>query len=102
MSDSLERVQKNFCKLLFPNEGYLDALRILDVQKLSDRRLRLTKKFGLKMSKNPKFEYLFPKATQMNTRSKRIFLEPKWRSNRLGFSFIPFAIRLINEEIKVP
>ena len=102
LSDSLERVQKNFCKLLYPNLDYITALQKVQIQRVSDRRLKLTKNFGIKMAKNPKFEHLFPKIAETNTRSKRVFLEPKWQSNRMGYSFFPFAIRLMNEEIKLP
>ena len=100
LSDSLERVQRNFCKILFPNKDYLSSLEELEIQRISERRLKLTRKFGSKMAENPKFAYIFPKISNNNTRSRRKFVEPKWKSNRYGFSTIPFCIRLLNGEIK--
>ena len=67
LSESLERVQRNFCKILFPNKDYLSSLNELDLLKISERRLKLTKKFGHKMASNPKFAYLFPKVPKSNT-----------------------------------
>ena len=101
LSESLERVQRNFCKILLPNKDYLSSLNELDLSKISERRLKLTKKFGYKMASNPKCAYLFPKVPKSSTRSTRKFLEPKWKSNHYSFSTIPFCIRLLNGEIKI-
>ena len=72
LSESLERVQRNFCKLLFPHLDYCNSLRTLNMRKLDERRLILTKRFGTKMAENPKFSYLFPKFNGRNTRSTGI------------------------------
>ena len=99
LSESLERIQRSFCKLLFPTRDYESSIESLKLQKISERRLILTKRFGSKMAENPKFSYLFPKVTGKSSRSKRIYHEPKWKCTRYGFSTIPFCIRLLNNEI---
>ena len=82
LSESLERIQRNFCKLVFPNQDYLSSLASLNLQNLATRRLVLTKRFGTKMAANCKFAYLFPRKTKLhNTRSKKVFQEPNWKSN---------------------
>ena len=101
LSDSLERIQMNFCKIATPKHDYLTSLNILKLQKISERRLFLAKRFGLKMSKNPKFSHLFPKFSGRDLRSNRKYHEPNWKCVRYGQSTIPFCIRLMNDEIQV-
>ena len=98
LTDSLERVQKSFCKILFPYESYQCSLENLKLQNLHERRVSLAKKTAIKMSKNDKFKGFFQKVNKINTRSNRIFKEPKWRTLRYGFSAIPFFVRLLNGE----
>ena len=98
LSNSLERVQRNFCRLIHPNLSYTQAIASLHIQKISERVVMLTKKFAVKMAENPKFSYMFPKFSGKNTRSMRLYHEPKWKSLRYGYSTIPFCIRLLNGE----
>ena len=103
LAEALERVQQNFCKILFPFKSYSFAKRELQIQDLSERRILLSKRCATKMEKNPKFSHLFPKIKHTKrTRSGKIYQEPKWKSNRYGFSSIPFFIRILNGEIPNP
>ena len=97
--NSLERVQHNFCKIVYPLKSYETSRELLELQTLQERRIKLSKKCASKMSKNSKFTYLFPKVQNSKTRSKKQYREPKWKSIRYGFSSIPFFIRLLNGEI---
>ena len=96
--DALERVQQYFCKILFPFKSYEWTMKKLNLTSLRDRRIILSKKTALKMSKHPKYCDLFVKITQNKTRSTRRFTEPTWKSLRYGYSAIPFFIRLLNGE----
>ena len=99
LSQALERVQINFCKLVSPGHDYSASLHYLQLKKLSERRIDLSRKTALKMSQNPKFSHLFKtNNAKYKTRNCKQFIEPKWKSKRYGFSAIPFFIRLLNDE----
>ena len=100
LSNALERIQQNCLKIISPSQTYFSCLESLRVQSLSDRRTILTKKHAEKMSKNERYSYLFQKCKPNQTRSKRVFLEPRWKTNRYGFSSIPHFIRILNGEEK--
>ena len=52
-SEDLERVQKNACKIILKNkyESYEKALNIIDLECLSDKRIKLCKDFAQKAAK---------------------------------------------------
>ena len=99
LSDALERVQRSFCKMLFPYKSYDWSTQFLKLEKLSERRIFLAKRTAEKMIENPKYSHMFPQIEQnVSTRSCRKYREPKWKSLRYGFSALPFMIRLVNRE----
>ena len=98
LSDTLEQAQRSFCKILFPMKSYEWSLENLNLKALHEQMIMLSKRTAVKMSKNDKFKSLFPKVNQINTRSRRVYKEPKWKSIRYGSSAIPFFIRLLNGE----
>ena len=74
ISDDIERVQKNACRIILKDrfESYNKALVMLDIDKLSDRREQLSLYFALKCAKNPKTTSMFPlnkKTHDMQTRN---------------------------------
>lgn len=97
-SEVLERVQRSACRILIPNVDSKLARKQLQISTLRDRRLSLTRKCAAKMAENPRFSHLFPLKEGPRTRRKGKYNEPTWKSNRYGFSFVPFSIRLLNGE----
>ena len=98
LSDNLERVQRSFCKLLYPTESYEYSRALLNLKTLRERRIDLSRRTAVKMSQNPKYSYLFTKVDKMSTRSGDKFRDPKWKSLWYGYSAIPFLTRLVNGE----
>ena len=84
--------------MLAPTQEYGKALGTLSLDFLQDRRLKVTHKFESKMANNPKFGHLFPKKDNNKTRSKQKYIEPRWKTKRLGNSAIPFFTCQLNGE----
>ena len=76
LSESLERVQRSFCKILFPMKSYEWSLSNLKLKTLHERRIMLSKRTATKMSKNEKFKNFFQPVNKVNTRSSRLYREP--------------------------
>ena len=77
----IERVQKSFCAIVlgkrYYDTSYKLALRKLNLNMLSERRLTITKSFAEKSSSHPKFQNWF-KLSEMvgpNTRSEKFKYE---------------------------
>ena len=102
---SLERVQKSAVKIILKNSynNYEDALKILKMESLEDRRSRLCLKFAKNCLKNSKMKQLFPLAQAqhvMKTRSKEKFKVHYAKTERYRKSAIPYMQSLLNAEAK--
>ena len=99
--DDIERVQRVACKIILKDEytGYNQALEILNLQSLSDRRQSLAKRFALKCVKNEKLRDLFP-LNQNNTdlRSGEKYIVKFARTSRLQKSTIPALQKMLNRQ----
>jgi hypothetical protein len=99
--DDIERVQRVACKIILKDEytGYNQALEILNLQSLSDRRQSLAKRFALKCVKNEKLRDLFP-LNQNNTdlRSGEKYIVKFARTSRLQKSTIPALQKILNRQ----
>ena len=99
----LERVQKSAVKIILKNSynNYEDALKILKMESLEDRRTRLCFKFAKNCLKNEKLKKLFPLAKTnhtMKTRLKEKFKVNQARTERYKHSAIPYMQRLLNTD----
>ena len=77
-SDDLERVQKSALKIILKQryKDYPNALKLLELDTLKQRREQLCLSFALKCLKHPKFKKMFPeneKKHEMNTRENEKF-----------------------------
>ena len=99
--EDLERVQKNAFRNILQDkyETYQNALNILDMEKLSDRREELCLSFALKCLKNPKTANMFPenkKTHQMETRDPEKYEVQHANNERLKNSAIIYMQNLLN------
>ena len=99
-SKALSRVEKNALRIIFPTKSYEESTKCLNLVRLDERRINLTKTFAQKMAKNPRFEHLFKKRTGSKTRSDCKFVIPKTRRNRHKFSPLPVFCKLLNGQTK--
>ena len=99
----LERIQKTACKLILQEsyQSYENALKVLDLENLEERRETLCIQFAKKCLKNDKMKYLFPKNNKthpMKTRNEEQFEVNYSNTDRLRNSPIIYMQRLLNEE----
>ena len=104
----IERVQKCALYVIMGEEykNYESAVRILGVDKLSDRRSKLCLNFAKKSEKHPKYKNWFDLADQIepptvNTRSDKTTIQTKYkpvpcRTDRYHLSPLPFMTDLLN------
>ena len=101
--EDFERVQKSACKLIL-QQNYTDydsALRVLDLEKLSERRKKLCWNFSKNCLKHEKFKNLFPeksKSHKMKMRKEEKFAVFRANTKRLDMSALNFMRRQLNEE----
>ena len=92
----LERVQKRCLKLIYPLLSYSEALQVTGLERLSDRRERMTCDMFLeiKHSDHPLHDLLpkRPSDTRI-TRSTYPYRIPITKTTRYGRAFIPYCIR---------
>ena len=95
-ADDIERVQKVACKIILKTSYtfYENALATLNLQKLSDRRLMLCKRFAKKCLKKEKSKDMFPLNTQRNRDKYNVNFAKR---SRLLDSAIPQMQRLLNK-----
>ena len=96
---NIERVQKIAAAIILGSRytDYNEALEILDLELLSDRRTTLTLKFAKNLRKDERFSHLFPDG--VSTRSgKRFIAVPECETKRYKTSAIPFMIDLLNSD----
>ena len=88
-------------------ESYEHTLQILKVEKLAERRQKLTLNFAKRCEKSEKYSYWFQpaesvKLPNIQTRSEKNNIQPKYkkvpfRTERYEKSPIPFLTQLLNE-----
>ena len=103
--DDLERVQKTASRIILGERfrTYKQALQLLDLQTLDQRREQLCLTFAKRASKHPKFKHFFPlnqKSHQMNTRNVEKFKVQHAHTDRLKKSTIIYMQNILNEDEK--
>ena len=99
---NLERVQKSALKVIL-GERYIDydnALKVLKLQSLKERREELCLRFARKCLQVPKFLKMFPRKHHdhdMEKRRSESFQVKRGLTERLRKSAIPYMQRLLNE-----
>ena len=101
--NDLERVQKSALKLILKDEyrDYKNALKVLAVESLFERREKLCLKFAKKCIKNENFRKLFPlrkTSHVMERRKTEKYLISNMNTEIYKKSAIPSMLRLLNEE----
>ena len=100
--NDLERVQKCALKIIFKNsyKNYQNALNILELESLENRREFLCLQFAKKSLKNPKMKDLFPhnkKTHKMSPRKQQPFEINFATTDRLKKSPVIYMQQLLNE-----
>ena len=100
--ENLERVQRVACKIILKDnyKNYNQALKMLNLQNLSNRRQMRAGRFANKCVKNERFCNLFPLADKSSTRSDDKFVVQFASTSRLKDSSIPAMQRILNKEGK--
>ena len=101
----LERVQKSALRIILGKRytSYSDALRLLDMKSLEDRRQSLCFKFARKCLEVKKLRKMFPKKFTMHDMSKRNFEHHKVNrtlTKRYFNSAVPQMQRMLNTDKK--
>ena len=104
-SDDLERIQKSALKIILQQryKNYSDAMKLLELDTLKQRREQLCLSFALKCLKHPKFKKMFPenqKEHEMSTRDKEKYKVQFALTKRLQNSPIIFMQKLLNQNEK--
>ena len=102
---NLERVQKSALKIILGDKyvSYENALKVLKLQSLKERREELCLKFARKCLEVPKFEKMFPRNHNdhdMEMRGSEFFKVKRGLTERLRRSAIPHMQRLLNDHQK--
>ena len=89
-------------KVIFGNnyQGYEKSLKILKMEKLQERRERLSLSFAKKCLKHEKFSNMFPKNlsdSKIKIRSRERYYVNHAKTERFRNSSIPFLQRKLNE-----
>ena len=101
----LERVQKSALRIILGKRytSYSDALKMLDMKSLEDRRLSLCLKFARKCLEVKKLKKMFPKKMTVHDMSKRNFEHYKVNrtlTKRYLNSAVPQMQRILNSDKK--
>ena len=101
----IERVQKAAVRILMGNkyQGYEEALKLLKLDSLQERRVKMALNFAKKSLKLENFSKLLPLCEPkhtMNKRSPERFVVNTARTERFRRSAVPFLQRLLNEDYK--
>ena len=97
----LERVQKTATRIILGKEfrNYKNALKMLNIENLDERREKICLKFAKKCLKNDKVKSMFPIKRQMHNmklRTKKKYEMDKKRTERYEKSAIPYMRKLLN------
>ena len=99
---TLERVQKVACKVILKAEyeDYGQALKVLQLQTLNERRTSFCLRFAKKCLKHPTASTMFPvnEPSDYNIRNHEKFKVQAARTDRLKNSFIPQMQRALNTD----
>ena len=100
--EDLERIQKCALKIILKDDykTYENALRLLDLEKLCERRENLCLQFAKKCIKHPKMKDLFPlrkKKHGMITRNQEIFQVEDAHTKRLQDSPVIYMQKMLNQ-----
>ena len=82
------------------NQSYSDLLQNNDIEPISERRQRLTNKFTVKATKNPKYKkkwFPLKTFTHHDLRNERFYDEKFAKTDRLYISPIYYYRRILNE-----
>lgn len=98
----IERIQKRACHVILGNNytTYTDALDLMGLQTLEDRRDQLCTNFAVKCSTSDRYAGWFPhnnNTHSMGLRNATKYMVPKHRTKRYGNSAIPFLTKLLNQ-----
>ena len=100
-SNKIERVKKMAFSIIlgFSYKSYKNAIKILKVGSLKERRVQLCLNFAKKCTKTSEHSDLFQKMkiNRPNTRSKKSFIEHNCRTKRYYDSAVPYLTRLLNQ-----
>ena len=101
----IERVQKTFCAIILGGEyySYTEALIELNLERLSIRRLNLTRSFAKKSSIHPKHRNWFKidKHEGPKTRSEKLqYRSVKSHKSVLKNGPIAYMTTLLNQKVK--
>ena len=100
LANKLERVQRQFLRILSPNVDPESIRKDMKLLSLRQRRFDIVKRFSKGMIENPKFSYLFPRNQRRASRNFGKLMHPKWNSLRYRNSSIPYFIRIQNGGIE--
>ena len=100
----IEIIQKSAVRLILGNKypTYQEALQILNIQTLKERRKHFCAKFAEKCLETSKTKHMFKsniKNHSMETRQKIIVMESKVKTNRMKNSAIPYMEKLLNSQL---
>ena len=99
--DDLERVQRSALKIILKDKykDYTNALKILDIETLQDRREQLCLNFAIKCVKHPKSKEMFPLNPNptIGTRYHEKFKVQHAHNERLKDSPVIYMQKLLNE-----
>ena len=103
--NDLERIQKSAMKVIFKNDyqGYEKSLKMLKMEKLHERRERLSLSFAKKCLKHERFSDMFPKnvnGSNIKIRNRESYYVKQAKTERFKNSSIPFLQRKLNENAK--
>ena len=101
----LERVQKSAMKIILKGSyrNYQEALEMLKLESLDNRRTRLCLKFAKNCLKHEKMKMLFPLANQNHHMKRRLtekFKVHYAKTERYRKSAIPYMQKLLNDDAK--
>ena len=100
----IERVQKVACKVILKEryETYSEALDILNLQTLRNRRQSLCLKFAMKCTKHDKAKVLFPinVMPDKHTRERDTYRVQHAKTSRLKDSAVPQMQRMLNSYVE--
>ena len=93
-SSDLERVQKRVLRIMYPNLCYKEALELSNLERLDERRERITKETfeAIKEPSHILYNLLPLRVFTRDTRDNYPFLTSKCRTSRHGRSFINYCI----------
>ena len=105
-SEDLERIQKCAVKIILKEnyETYENGLKLLDLDKLDERREYLCLQFAKKSIKHGKMKDLFPLRTKkhgMKTRNQEMFKTTYANTKRLQNSPVIYMQKLLNQSSAV-